>query len=101
MNPMIKPKKSVRRSTKFSAPPNPSDAVADAFGKTRREAEAGGAELLTVIESLDAGWDGGPKKRFLESLRTLSGRMTGALLPLLYALEKKYREYPSVNTDDP
>jgi hypothetical protein len=73
--------------------PPEADAIARAFGDSRREAEQEFQSLLSVSQELDAGWEGNQKARYLEEMRGLTDRIRNLLIPQLTLFEKKYREY--------
>ena len=89
------PKKIIRRTTIH---PGEAERIAAAFGDSRRAAELDLAGLELIAASLDTGWEGIQKARYLDELKSLIGRIRNVLLPQLRTLEGKYRDY-SVETE--
>ena len=88
------PRKKIRRITVH---PDEAERIAAAFGESRRAAELDLAGLELIAASLDSGWEGIQKGRYLDELKSLIGRIRNVLLPQLRTLEQKYRDY-SVET---
>ncbi len=89
------PRKKIRRITVH---PDEAERIAAVFGESRRAAELDLAGLELVAASLDSGWEGIQKGRYLDELESLIGRIRNVLLPQLRTLEQKYRDY-SVETE--
>ncbi len=89
------PRKKVR---KITVHPDEAERIAAVFGESRRAAELDLAGLELVAASLDSGWEGIQKGRYLDELESLIGRIRNVLLPQLRTLEQKYRDY-SVETE--
>jgi hypothetical protein len=90
----ISPRKKTRRITIH---PDEAERVAAAFGESLRAAEQDLAGLELIAASLDSGWEGIQKERYLDELKSLIGRIRNVLLPQLRTLEQRYRDY-SVET---
>ena len=73
--------------------PDEAGRIAAAFGESRRAAEQDLAGLELIAASLDSGWEGIQKGRYLDELISLIGRIRNVLLPQLRTLEQKYRDY--------
>ncbi len=88
------PRKKIRRITLH---PDEAERIAAAFGESLRAAEQDLAGLELIAASLDSGWEGIQKGRYLDELQAVIGRIRNVLLPQLRTLEQGYREY-SVET---
>jgi hypothetical protein len=84
------PGKTIRRITIH---PDEAERIAAAFDESRRAAELDLTGLELIAASLDSGWEGIQKGRYLDELKTVVGRIRNILLPQLCALEKKYHDY--------
>lgn len=73
--------------------PPEAERVAEAFKDSRTAAGFDLAALEGIHGTLDAGWEGNQKTRFQEEFNCLTDRIRKILLPLLQALENKFRNY--------
>jgi uncharacterized protein YukE len=81
------------RYRKINVHPPEAEAASRAFGESRSAVENDAAELRKISDSLDSGWEGDQKTRFMEEFRLTLDRIQNLLLPHLRMLEKKYRDY--------
>ena len=87
-----------KRLVTITVHPPEAEKVAAAFGESRAAVELDLAALELVAASLDSGWEGKQKARYLDELASLIGRIRNSLLPQLNTFEKKYREYLTEKT---
>jgi hypothetical protein len=83
---------------KITVHPPEAEAVSRAFGESRNAAETDLAGLRKISDSLDAGWEGNQKTRFMEELGMTVDRILNLLLPRLQLLEEKYHTYTAEKT---
>jgi hypothetical protein len=73
--------------------PPEAERVANAFRDSRTAAELDLAGLERIRETLEQGWEGNQKARFLEEFDILAGRIRKILLFQLQLLENKFRDF--------
>jgi uncharacterized protein YukE len=86
-------RQSKSRYRKITVHPPEAEAAARAFGESRSSVERDAAELDSICASLESGWKGDQKTRFMDEFRPALDRIRNLLLPHLRNLEKRYREY--------
>ncbi|MBN2084259.1 MAG: hypothetical protein JW748_03475 [Anaerolineales bacterium] len=87
-----------KRLITITVHPPEADRIADAFAGSRAAVELDLAALELVAASLESGWEGKQKSRYLDELSSLIGRIRNTLLPQLQSMENKYREYLAEKT---
>jgi hypothetical protein len=88
----------VKKLKRITVHPPEAERIAAAFGESRAAAELDLAALELIASSLDSGWEGNQKARYLDELKSLTGRIRNILLPQLQLLEKKYHDYLAEKT---
>ncbi|GEM_PF-3477749 len=88
----------INRQVIITVHPPEAEQLAGAFGESRAAVELDLAALELIAASLDTGWEGIQKARYLDELMLLVGRIRNTLLPQLQLMERKYHEYRTEKT---
>jgi hypothetical protein len=83
----------IKKIKRITVHPQEAERIAAAFGESRSAAELDLAALEHIAASLDSGWEGNQKARYLDELKSLTGRIRNILLPQLQSMEKKYHDF--------